>query len=232
MYAAACASASGRCSRSSASSAAWSSRVGELVAQVAHRLVGGEQADPDHLAAGGQRGVVAAGRDHGAPGHGGRRPQLVQVGRIDQVVQHHQPPPVRAGEPGQKPLRRLVLVRIRNAADTADDSLGGLGVAGDDAAARRGGDPDQQIHLPPLPHAVRDGSGELGFPHPTKPGQHLAHRSRRARGQFDVRATVLTAVRQRRHHTDPVRPAHRRTHGDRHRRVEHTEGAVVGAESG
>lgn len=179
--------------------------VAELVAQVGCRLLGCEHPNVDQRVAPRESAGSPAGGDHRTAGGGGRWPQVVQFGRVGEVVQHDEPTRVGAGQPGQQPGSRLLGVAVPYAGDVG----GGLGVAGDHSGANGGGDPDEQVDPAHRPQLVGEVRRELGLADPIGSNQDLARHHRLVTGHAGQRVVgraTLVAVRQRGHHPDAVRP--------------------------
>jgi hypothetical protein len=179
--------------------------VAEAPAQVGGGLLVGEHPDVDQVPAVEQRGVPAAAGDHSAPGGGVGWPQPGQVLRVAEVVEHDQPPLVRAGQPGQQSLGGRLPVRVLGPADVR----GGLRVGVHDAVAATGGDPDQQVDGLGLPQLLGQVRRQLGLADPAHPRHDLTHHRRPAtghrRGQHVIGGTPLPTVSRPRHRPPPSR---------------------------
>ena len=129
------------------------------------------------------------------------------MGGVSQVVQYHQPGPIRSGlQPSQEPsgcLLRLTHLLVSQLS-------GCLGVSADDRFPGKCLDPRQQIHLFGSLVGVR--GGELGLPDATHPRQNLRQHDRTAaEGGFLQRRRLgpdLVTVRQRRYRAHAHRPRH------------------------
>ena len=115
---------------------------GQPARQVAQRL---PRAEPRHRAnqhpgrAGHHRGV--RGRDQ-HPARRPGRPQALQVRRVSQVIEHHQPRPAGPAQPGHQAGRH----RLGITAVIQPQLGGGLYVAGEHRCPARGPDPGQNVH--------------------------------------------------------------------------------------
>jgi hypothetical protein len=173
---------------------------GELLRQVRLRLGGREQADVDRAAAvPAQRRVPApGGDDHPARG-GVRWPQLPHVGRVRDVVEHHEPPQAGLGEPRQQPPRTLVRVLPGGSGECGGDGR----VTGLDRLPRLGGEPHEQVQRAVAPQPVRVVRRQLRLADAAEPGQHVRAG---VAGELEPGGPRPVAVRQRRHDTEPARP--------------------------
>ena len=97
------------------------------------------------------------GSDQQPPGRTARQ-QAVQVRRVAQVVQDHQPPPGRAGQPASEPGRR----RLGVAAVIQAQPRGGLRVPGQDRRPARRVHPGQQLDPARLPAGLPPGRPRAG----------------------------------------------------------------------
>ncbi len=136
------------------------SRVGgQPRGQVGQRLPHAERADPGETAVRRGQAVLPPGGDQ-HPALGALRPQAVQVGRVGQVVEDHQPAPLGAGQPGQEALGggRQAIVRVGGA------KIGeGQRVAAADGLPAGRADPDEQVNPAGIPQRVGQRGGELGL---------------------------------------------------------------------
>lgn len=143
------------------------------------RLLGSEHGHLDQPAAmPAQRGILASGGHDNPPGPGGRRPQSPHVTWALHVVEDHQPPRRRAGQPLQQSHDALFRIRVVDAGQVG----GQAGVAGHDRLPRPGRHPDDQLDGTGGPLAFGVVDGDLGFAHTTQPGHHAGIGSR-VRGQ-------------------------------------------------
>ena len=76
---------------------------GEPGGEIGQGFPGGERGDRRDPPVRRDQCVAPAGCDHD-PAVGPAGPQAIQVGRVSQVIEDHQPPPLGAGQPGQEAL--------------------------------------------------------------------------------------------------------------------------------
>ena len=145
---------------------------GQPARQVVQRLPDAERGHrtDQHPVLTGHRPGVRGGDQH-PPGRPGR-PQPVQVRRVPQVIEHHQPRPGGPVQPGDEPGRhRLGITLVIQA-----QLRGGLGVAGQDRGPAGGSHPGQQVDRAGLPQRLGQADRELGLAGRPRP-------ARRARGR-------------------------------------------------
>ena len=130
---------------------------GEPGGEIGQGFPGAERGDRRDPPVRRDQGVAPAGRDHD-PAVRPAGPQSIQVGRISQVIEDHQPPPLGAGQPGQEALRagQQVVAGIGGA-----EFREGQRVAGQDRVPAAGLHPDQQVHGAVIPQLVRQRRGQL-----------------------------------------------------------------------
>ena len=140
---------------------------GEPRAQVGQGFPGTERGDGRDPPVRRSQGAVPPGRDHD-PAVGSGWPETIEVGRVGQVIEDHQPPALGSGQPGQETLcgREQVVARIGGAQFRERQR-----VAGQDGVPVAGLDPGQQVHRAAVPELMRQRRRQLGLSRSAGGGQ-------------------------------------------------------------